>query len=208
MSAVLLLVSTLAVAQHLLHGDLLFVVQPRKGGFAGAIAEATNKASEAQIIHVAIVLQEDGETRILEASDEHGVWTCPIDTFLAHVPRTADGKPSLLVGRLKKRSIVNASVERAKSYIGRPYDWVFSTDEDAIYCSELIQLSYRTRKGKPVFPLQPMSFHDASGAILPYWTEHYAKRGMAVPEGAPGTNPGDISRSRKLRLIEVKELRN
>lgn len=205
MISALLLVSTLAVAQNLLHGDLLFVVQPRKGGFAGAIAEATNKASEAQIIHVAIVLRENGETHILEASDEHGVWTCPLDTFLAHVPRTADGKPLLLVGRLKKRSIVNASVERAKTYIGRPYDWLFSTDEDAIYCSELIQLSYRTRKGKALFHLQPMSFHDATGTILPYWTEHYAKRGMTVPEGSPGTNPGDLSRSRKLRILPYQQ---
>ena len=44
-----------------------------------------------------------------------------------------------------------------------------------------------------LFPLINMSFHDSNGHILDYWREHYAKHGMAVPEGALGTNPAQIA---------------
>jgi hypothetical protein len=34
-----------------------------------------------------------------------------------------------------------------------------------------------------------------------YWSRHYAKRGLKVPEGEPGSNPGDLSRRPCVTLL-------
>jgi hypothetical protein len=46
-----------------------------------------------------------------------------------------------------------------------------------------------------------MSFHDNSGEITNFWKEYYRKAGKEVPEGAPGSNPGDLSRNPKVKII-------
>ena len=47
----------------------------------------------------------------------------------------------------------------------------------------------------------PMSFHDKTGKVTQFWKDYYARRGLQVPEGEPGSNPGDLSRSQKLRYL-------
>ena len=46
-----------------------------------------------------------------------------------------------------------------------------------------------------------MSFHDSTGQVTDYWLEFYRQRGMEVPEGAPGTNPGELSRRPQITII-------
>lgn len=46
----------------------------------------------------------------------------------------------------------------------------------------------------------PMSFHDASGQITPYWQQFYKEHGMEVPEGWPGSNPGELSQRQEVRI--------
>ena len=77
----------------------------------------------------------------------------------------------------------------------------YMIDTQEIYCSELVQLSYVNGSGQRLFPLINMSFHDQQGHILDYWREHYAKRGMAVPEGALGTNPAQIARDPAVEIL-------
>ena len=80
-----------------------------------------------------------------------------------------------------------------------------SVGPSAIYCSELVQMCYVDTAGRPIFGTIPMSFHDRSGRILDYWTEFYRQRGMAVPEGQPGTNPGQLSRHSRVTTIELQK---
>ena len=87
------------------------------------------------------------------------------------------------------------------SYIGRPYDRLYMPDDSAVYCSELVQLSYTDKDGTSVFPQQPMSFHDKSGKVTEFWKDYYRQFGMDVPEGWPGTNPGGISQSEAIDII-------
>ena len=195
------------MAQGLENGDLLFNYSEPKGGFGGAIVEATNKKDDLGISHVAIVMKNDTSIQVIEATGKHGVWICPLDTFLNKAEHSADGKPLILVGRLKDASVADECVQRAKTYIGRPYDWIFSDTDEAIYCSEFVHLSFLDKNGKHIFPQQPMSFHGEDGIILPYWVEYYKKRGLTVPEGAPGTNPAGISKSDKIRVKKMEELR-
>ena len=194
----LIVISVACKAQSLQNGDLLFNYQEPKSGFGGAIVEATNKKDELGISHVAIVMKNGSCTQVIEATGKHGVWICPIDTFLVHAEHSADGKPLILVGRLKDASTASKSVERALKYLGRPYDWLFSDTDEEIYCSELVHLSYLDKDGEYIFPQQPMSFHGEDGIILPYWIDYYKKKGLKVPEGAPGTNPAALSKSDKI----------
>lgn len=162
-------------------GDLLFHITNQNN----AITEVT----PGMVDHVAIYLGGDS---ILEAIG-CGVVITPFDSL-------SKRSGYQLIGRVKrvdaKRSITNAL-----NYVGRPYDWLYLPDNEAIYCSELVQLSYVDHQGKQLFSTIPMSFHDNSGQITDYWTAFYAKHQMDVPEGKPGTNPGEMSRHPTVDII-------
>ena len=54
-----------------------------------------------------------------------------------------------------------------------------------------------------VFGTIPMSFHDSTGKVTEFWTKFYAARGLEVPEGEPGTNPGQLSRDPSVKILGV-----
>jgi len=214
-TVILLFVSCVCLAQNisvaddwksnLQHGDLIFNIQTKGSDFGKAIVNATKGNDDLSISHTAILVVDSLGIRVIEATGKYGVRICSLDTFLVKSEHSTDGKPMLLFGRLKDRRCVNEAVERAKTYLGRPYDWLFSDTEDAIYCSELVHYSFIDAEGNYIFPQQPMSFHDNTGTILPYWIEYYKKRGLEVPEGAPGTNPKGIYRSDKIEVFSLFE---
>lgn len=185
------------------HGDLLFcVASPSRDGIAQAIVSVTEGIDLQRVSHVAIVCQEsNGEMYALEASGKHGVWLNPIHSFFVHCDHSAEGHPMVLLGRLKDTTSIASCVEKAKTYLGRPYDYQYMPSDSALYCSELVQLSYIDHAGEAIFPQVPISFHDHNGQILPFWTTYYQQWNMAVPEGEPGTNPGGISRSDKITIV-------
>ena len=185
------------------HGDLLFcVASPSRDGIAKAIVSVTEGIDLQRVSHVAIVCKEpNGQFYALEATTPNGVCFTPIDSFLLHSDHTPEGRPLLLLGRLKDPSNVAASVEKAKSYLGRPYDYLYEPSDSALYCSELVHYSYVSFTGEVLFPQQPMSFHDRSGQVTQFWKDYYRERNRTVPEGEPGTNPGGISRSDKIEIV-------
>lgn len=185
------------------HGDLLFnVVSPSRDGIAKAIVTVTEGIHLQQVSHVAIVCKEANERLYaLEATTQHGVCLTPIDSFLQHSDQSPEGRPLVLLGRLKDPSHVAASVEKAKTYLGRPYDFQYEPSDSAIYCSELVHFSYFSTTGEELFPQQPMSFHDQTGQVTQFWKDYYQQWDMEVPEGEPGTNPGGISRSDKIDIV-------
>ena len=46
-----------------------------------------------------------------------------------------------------------------------------------------------------------MNWRDKERNLPQYWQEHFKKLGMPVPEGVPGTNPTDLSRSPQLHRV-------
>ena len=49
-----------------------------------------------------------------------------------------------------------------------------------------------------------MSFRDLeTGEVLEQWKSYYAYFGMPVPEGEPGSNPGDVSVDEKIYIYDV-----
>lgn len=190
-------------------GDLLFVVN----GQGNNITDVTDGVDGLGIDHIAVF--SDGN--VVEAIPEYGVVENPLDSFLV---RLSD-RESVLVGRIEGLD-VEESVTNARKFLGKPYDDIFMPSDSAIYCSELVQKSFvfkdvlkeRDQNVKEVdskatgsgtkhfvFGTIPMSFHDSTGNVTEFWTKFYSARGLAVPEGEPGTNPGQLSRDPNVKIL-------
>ena len=173
--------------------DLVFVAPPA----ANAITEVTCSDNDVVVDHVAIIHRIGGEHGLpyaIEAiSDE--VCLTPLDSFIVH-----NIDCQLIVARIPEIDAVN-SVRNALRYVGKPYDDLYIPNDSAIYCSELVQLSFVDKTGAKVFPTIQMSFHDSTGNITDYWHEHYARHGMSVPEGEPGTNPAQLLQNPRTQII-------
>lgn len=182
-------------------GDLLFVVS----GNGNNITRVTEGVDGKAIDHVAVY----SEGHVIEAIPVKGVVESPLDSFLVRLSE----HESVLVGRVHGAD-VRMSVANARTFVGLPYDDIFMPGDSAIYCSELVQRSFVLRSsarmaksggdgcgGESVFGTIPMSFHDSTGRVTDFWTKFYAARGLQVPEGEPGTNPGQISRDPKVRIL-------
>ena len=175
-------------------GDLLFAAQADDN----AITQVTQGVDNLAIDHVAIMHRIGGDTGplyALEAIPRQGVVLTPIDSLVAR-----EQGANFVLGRVLGVD-VGCSVRQALRYVGLPYDDLYLPGDSAIYCSELVQMCYVDTAGRQIFGTIPMSFHDRSGRILDYWTEFYRKRGMTVPEGLPGTNPGQLSRHPNVTII-------
>ena len=174
-------------------GDLLFCCTDT----ANAITDVTIGFEGLRIDHVAVVYRIAGDEESLYVIEavKPSVKITPIDTFMYENPR-------LLVGRVNVDVDVQESVRRCLELVGKPYDDLYLPGDSAIYCSELVQLCFVNHQGDLVFDPVPMSFHDATGQVTEYWQEFYQSRGMTVPEGAPGTNPGELSRRPQLTIID------
>lgn len=190
-------------------GDLLFVVN----GQGNNITDVTDGVDGLGIDHIAVF--SDGN--VIEAIPEYGVVENPLDSFLV---RLSD-RESVLVGRIEGLD-VDESVTNARKFLGKPYDDIFMPSDSAIYCSELVQKSFVFKDGLKerdqnvkevdskatgsgtkhfVFGTIPMSFHDSTGNVTEFWAKFYSARGLAVPEGEPGTNPGQLSRDPNVKIL-------
>ena len=169
-------------------GDLLFLVALE----TNAITAVTHGTQSLPIDHVGVFHFHDGRGMVLEAT-YNGVVDTPLADF-------GQGAAKILVGRVRGKIDVVKSLANAHALLGRFYDFLFLPDNAEIYCSELVQLSYVFKDGRKVFDPIPMTFRDSSGALLPYWQEFYARRLSVVPDGLPGSNPGELSRHQSVRI--------
>ena len=192
-TSVLLLLSGLCcmACQTLRRGDLLFHLP--------ATSNHITSVTRGQADHVAIYLGGDS---VLEAIPRQGV----VVNSLQEVLQREDGR---YVSARVKDTDTERSISTARQWLGLPYDSVFMPGTEALYCSELVQLSYVNRQGERIFDPIAMSFHDDSGRITPYWTQFYGRLHMDVPEGEAGSNPSDIM-SRKEVIIKkcIKNVRH
>lgn len=160
------------------------------------ITEATS-VNGVLIDHVGIFYWLDGKPVIIEAT-YRGVAVTPIEgsEWVEHAQQ-------IYVGRIRGKIDKEQSIANALSYVGKPYDFLYQEGDDEIYCSELVQLSFVDKHNRPIFQTVPMSFHDISGQILPYWEDYYSRRGMTVPEGEPGTNPNEMAHRKNVKVFKL-----
>ena len=180
------------MAFSLREGDLLFVCSEDDN----AITQVTTGVENLPIDHVGVAHRIGGERGplfVIEAI-KPAVCLTPIDTFLCHSSR-------VVVGRVNVEMDVHGSIRRCLAMVGKPYDDLYLPGDSAVYCSELVQLCYVTTAGNLVFNTVPMSFHETTGRVTQHWKDFYSTRGMQVPEGAPGTNPGELSRRPQVTIM-------
>ena len=195
MKRMVLLILLLGGALHaqetrLMPGDLLFYVDTE--GMGAAVKESTGRYT-----HVAMVVEVGDTVWIVDATQRFGVSRRPESSV----------KPYPDVYRLTVSFDTAAVIARATALVGKPYDNAFLPDNDAYYCSELIQTVFNqtikqsSNQAIDIFPSQPMNWRDAKGKLPKYWKNHFRKLGMKIPEGVPGTNPTDLSRSPLLQKL-------
>ncbi|MDR1197588.1 MAG: hypothetical protein LBK94_01055 [Prevotellaceae bacterium] len=181
-------------------GDLLFQAG-KSTALSDAIAQVTSGADSVNYTHVGIVSIENDKIFVIEATTPK-VRKVIIDSFLNDA-RKIDGKPIVAVGRLQSKyfDIIPQAIKNAEAYIGKPYDYVYSPDNDEYYCSELVYLAFKNKKGKPIFKAKKMTFCDDKGNMTAEWIRHFAKYNAPIPAGRQGTNPGDMSKSKEITII-------
>ena len=172
--------------------DLLFVSPSEPN----VITSVTKGIHNQPIDHVAIYYETNHVARVIEAVPDGGVRMIDLSHFLEQ-----NETCQVFVGRVVSPFSATATLRRALSLVGQPYDHLFLADNDAIYCSELVQISFVDESGQLIFDPIPMSFHDSSGKITPYWHDFYSSRNLPVPEGQPGSNPGDLSRRPNVMIV-------
>ena len=180
-------------------GDLLFQVG-ETSEMTGAITAATGKERQLNYSHVGIAVRSRGLDSVLEATSDGGVRVTALGDFLARSARI-DGRPAVTVMRLRDTTGVAAAIERARKFIGQPYDYSFRPDNGKMYCSELVWESYLAPDGSRRFPARPMNFRAADGSLPRVWAELFAGLGEEIPQDIPGTNPNDMARDPQLKEV-------
>lgn len=197
------------------NGDLIFQTAGISAA-SQAIASATAQHDSIQYDHVGIIEVSGGQIFVIEATGRRGVVRTPWDEFLSSAP-SVGGKPGVTVKRVvlpeenqrrqsaknsrEKRVLAGMAVRRAASFLGQEYDWYYLPDNGKLYCSELVYEAWLDAAGNHIFETKPMNFRDSDGNMPQYWTELFSRLGEPVPEGIPGTNPNDMSKSPALKEV-------
>ena len=159
------------------NGDLLFMSD--ESDLSKAIIETTEKYS-----YVGIYF--DG--MLYHASRKRGVAKQKLDEYLV------EEKREVFIYRYLQ---IDAGIvrERAERYLGFEYNHSFYPDNGKFYCSQYIA------EILPIFDIVPMKFGEVEKDISDYWKKYYEELGVPVPVGQPGTNPGQLAKSGKLKYI-------
>ncbi|MBS5527679.1 MAG: hypothetical protein KHX42_05930 [Prevotella sp.] len=178
--------------------DLLF----QSSCSANAITDVTRGVAGMNIDHVGVFARLDDKPSVIEALPCRGVCITPMDSFMV---RGASGGTCMpvAVGRVTSDLDFDVSLYRVSCFIGSRYDSLYLPDNKEIYCSELVQLSFVDKDKNLIFDTVPMTFRDETGSIPDYWKRFYARHNIPVPEGKPGTNPGEMSRRKNVRIVMI-----
>ncbi len=186
-------------------GDLLFQ-DLDCGELCTAIEKVTTGFKNAKLSHIGIVFKDINKKVFVIEAIGKSVHINPIDTFLI---RSTDenNNPKIMVGRLKPvySYLIKDALKKAKELVNFPYDDEFLLNNNKYYCSELIYEIFKyANGGKDFFKLKPMTFKDpATGDFFPAWIKYYENLNISIPEGEYGLNPGSISLSEKIDIIEI-----
>jgi hypothetical protein len=173
-------------------GDLLFFAA-EKEGLSGAINAVTKSGNVQQYDHVGILEVDQGKVYIIHATLDKGCVREPLDNV--------SKKETWHVYRLTKPvSDWAPIIQKAKNYLGMPYNATYVLNDSSVYCSDLV---YRAYAGLQIFELQPMTFKNSDGTMNAFWIQHYQQWNMEVPEGLPGCNPNGLARSPGLTFIGI-----
>jgi hypothetical protein len=184
-------------------GDIIFT---QIGNDENAISAVTEGYKGARVNHMGVIVTNSQGIFVIEAFPPE-VRLTSIAVFLRRSNDPVNGASRYIIARLNQdyQSLIPAAIAYGISMRNTPYDELYLTDEDKLYCSELVVDMFKeANNGKEFFPENPMNFRDtATGIIHPAWQAYYDYFGMEVPQGQPGSNPGDISKDDKISILVV-----
>ncbi len=135
-------------------GDVIFQTSNSKQSFA------IMWASKSLYSHVGIVEVVGKEKFVLEAISK--VSRTPFDKW---VNRGRLGRFSIYRYEGLNEKDRDSIVMTAKKYLGRPYDIFFTSKNDEIYCSELVDLAYQ-KAGHPIGKVEKVKDLDVDNWIV------------------------------------------
>jgi len=195
-------ISIFAQKTELENGDLLFI-NINCGGMCDAINAVTNGYNNNDFNHMGLVVSTNNKDFFVYEAIGSAVVKTPLKDFLKYTKNT------IYVGTLKRKyaSLIPKAISFCEEQLGVPYDDDFLYDNGKYYCSEFIYDAFKfANKNKPFFKLFPMTYKEPkSDNFFPVWTAHFAKRGIEIPEGKPGCNPGGMSLDKKITLKVFKQ---
>lgn len=186
-------------------GDLIFT---QLGSDVNIISAVTEGYRGARPDHMGVVIQTKIGVFVLEAFPPE-VRLTHLDVFLRRSTfgNQKNSEPRYLIGRLayEYRTLISLAVEYGLKQRDIPYDQLYLPDTTKLYCSELVVDMFKyANSGNEFFVETPMSFRDLeTGLIHPQWVEHYKYFGLSVPDGEPGSSPGDISLDSRVEIYKV-----
>ena len=192
------------VRRHLKEGDLLFQ-DLNCGELCDAIEAVTEGVHGKDFSHCAMVVSVGDSLMVVEAIGSK-VQFNSVHRFFARSGDTLEIK-NIAVGRVKQQytALIPQAVLNAKALVGQPYDDAFLPNNGSWYCSEVLYEAFRKASNSEFFELQPMTFKDPrTKDFFPAWIQYYRDLKTEIPEAVPGLNPGSISRSDKIEIIEIQ----
>jgi hypothetical protein len=188
-------------SEDIRHGDLLFQ-DLDCGDLCDAIEIVTEGANGMDFSHCAMVVNVDDTLKVVEAIAD-AVQINSLKDFY-----TRSGQQTIAVGRVKNeyRHLLNKATDFTLKQVGVEYDHAFLLNNGKWYCSELLFESFRkANRDQDFFDLEPMTFKDPkTNDYFPAWIDYYSQLGEEIPEGKAGLNPGSISRSDKIEIIQIQ----
>ncbi len=184
-------------------GDLLFQ-NLNCGELCDAIEAVTDGVYDREFSHCAMVIDINDTLKVIEAIGTK-VQVNSLQNFFSRSGDTSTIQ-NITVGRVKHQyeNLIPEVISNAKQLVGQPYDNEFLLDNGKWYCSELIYEIFKEANNKDFFELKAMTFKaPETNTFFPVWVSYYKDLNKEIPEGQPGINPGLISRSDKIKIIEI-----
>ncbi len=155
-------------------------------------SEAIRAATESPLSHVGMV----------EVTPQ-GAWVVEAVQPVQRVPfakwKARGLKGHILVLRPKELSDAQRqqAVDAAKKHLGKPYDWKFGWDDEAMYCSELVRKAYAQGAGVEYGKMERLGSLKVQG-LEKVMRERY---GVKVPLDLELVTPASLAVDEKLEVV-------
>ena len=191
-------------SQNLQEGDLLFQ-DLNCGELCDAIEAVTEGVAGKNFSHCGMVVKINDTLKVVEAIGDK-VQINSLETFFKRSGDTLTIK-NITIGRVKDffKPLLAKATSFALQQVDQPYDQEFLLDNGKWYCSELLYESFKEANNqKDFFELAPMTYKNPETQTFSLaWINYFEELETSIPEGELGLNPGSISRSNRIEIINI-----
>lgn len=191
----LLVVSALVQAEEAYQsGDIIFQsldALPNK---------AIELATHSKYSHVGVILDYEGSLQVLEATQP--VKFTPLENF---IKRGNGEKYAVLRLKTAHQTLTDetkaALIAKAESWVGKNYDFVFSWNDEELYCSELVYKLYQDTLHLKLTQPKPLKSFDLSHPLVK--EQLRVKYGKNIPYNENMVSPEQIYESDLLEPVTI-----